>query len=263
MLKSKKHWFTLVEVVLACSIFAIVVVWIILAINRSFMFMNNTKLSVRAANSAREWVEMVYNIRDTNWRKYSGHRDKLWMYLGNGDIHLDWSSDNLFIPWVYIIKEWKSGGNSYLYAENLGIQEVNVNDFYSDAGFWSSNYKTYRDSARIMFCDIDTDGSCKKKNESCIDSATQYEKYYYYDENDDKVCWKVQDALIWEGLEFYRIVRVFGVYKKNVSSSDVRWTDETLRDWTPVEMRFCVKVFYSSQWKHSSEICSIMTNFMK
>jgi len=244
MLRAKKHWFTLAEVVIACSIFAIVVVWIIFAINRSFMFMNNTKLSVRAANFAREWVEMVYNIRDTNWRKHSWQRDKFWLYLGKGEINqANWSTNFLFFPWVYVIKEWEENGNSYLYAEKLGVQDVNVNEFYSDTGFWSDDYGTYRGNARIMFWEND--------------------KYYYYDENGETMSWKVQDALIGDGLEFYRVVRVFGVYQKNVTSSDVVLTESRLTDWTPAEMRFCVKVFYASQWKHSSEICSIMTNFME
>ena len=38
--------------------------------------MNNTKVLVRATNFAREGVEMVYNLRDTNRRKYSGEKDK-------------------------------------------------------------------------------------------------------------------------------------------------------------------------------------------
>ena len=63
--KNRKKWFTLVEVLFVCSVFAIMVVWIILAINRSYTFMNNTRLQVRATNFAREWVEMMFNIRDT------------------------------------------------------------------------------------------------------------------------------------------------------------------------------------------------------
>ena len=66
--KSKKRGFTLAEVLIVCSIFAVMVIWIIFAINRAFLFMNNTRISVRASNFAREWVEMVYNIRDSNWR---------------------------------------------------------------------------------------------------------------------------------------------------------------------------------------------------
>jgi hypothetical protein len=56
-------------------------------------------------------------------------------------------------------------------------------------------------------------------------------------------------------------VRVFGVYKKDAENSSMELTNFT--DWTPAEMRFCVKVFYRWNWEHSSELCSIMTNFME
>jgi hypothetical protein len=78
--------------------------------------------------------------------------------------------------------------------------------------------------------------------------------------------WNIEDVLIWNWLKYYRVVRVFGVYKKNTDrSDDVIKNNETelLSNWTPAEMRFCVKVFYVSQWKHSSEICGVMTNFME
>ena len=246
MLKAKKMWFTLAEVVIACSIFAIVVVWIILAINRSFIFMNNTKLSVRAANLAREWVEMMYNIRDTNWRIHSGERDKYWLNLWDRTL---WNEGNSFIKWFYVLKEWNQNGNSYFYADSLSIQDSNINDFYSDEWFWKdqiAEYVSARDKARLEF---DWHYSYYELNE---ETWEQEEKE-----------WDVQDALVWEWLEFYRIVRVFGVYKKNVDGTSTECLGDCFTNWTPAEMRFCVKVFYRWNWKHSSEICGMMTNFME
>ena len=238
MLRAKKYWFTLAEVVIACSIFAIVVVWIILAINRSFMFMNNIKLSVRAANFAREWVEMMYNIRDTNWREHSGQRDRLWLYLWKGDIPQSetQTSNDLFYPWIYFISEWEKNGNSYLYAEKIDV--TNIEDFYSDSGFWDDAAK---DKVKMKF--------------------ENNQKYYYYDNNNAKQEWNIEDVLIWDWLEFYRIVRVYWIYCKNSNSSNDTASCPNPSD--PKEMRFCVKVFYRWNWKHSSELCSIMTNFME
>jgi len=242
MLKFRRSWFTLVEVVLACSLFAIIVVWIILAINRSFVFMNNIKLSVRAANFAREWVEMVYNIRDTNWRKHSGERDQYWLNLWD---RTQWFEERSFIKWVYVLKEGNQDGNSYFYAKSLGIEsDTNIEDFYSNEWFWADQYVSARNNARLEF---------------------GWQQYSYYEYGDDvsPVTVDVQDALIWEWLEFYRIVRVFGVYKKNVDGTNIECDENCIKSWTPAEMRFCVKVFYVSQWKHSSEICSVVTNFME
>ena len=259
MLKVKKSGFTLVEVILACSIFAIVVSWIVLAINRSYAFMNNTRLVVRATNFAREWMEMMYNIRDTNWRKNSGWRDNLWLYLGKGEIRPNGTSPDLFAQWIYVLKEetiedwWIK--NKYFYAEP--IKNISSNcELYSDSSdkwFWSSNCDSWRNSAKIKFCDLNEEWKCKNNKNN--------QEYYYYDENDNPATGNFQDVLIWDWLEFYRIVRVFGIFCK-----DANGTAETTgcsNSSDPKEMRFCVKVFYRWNWQHSSELCGIMTNFME
>lgn len=247
MLKVKKSGFTLVEVILACSIFAIVVSWIILAINRSFAFMDNIKLTVRATNFVREWMEMMYNIRDTNWRKHSGEREKYWLNLG-----INTSSN--FVPWIYVLKEkseTNQNPNKYLYAEHLSNNwsSNDIERFYSSDGF--------RDEDNVF-------STARGKAKLTVDW-----KYSYYGWDDDNNKEKliednsIEDALIWQWLEFYRIVRVFGVYEKNVDSSttSISSSDVKLTNWTPAEMRFCVKVFYRSTWKHAAELCGIITNF--
>ena len=249
MQKNWKFWFTLVEVILACSIFAIVVVWIIMAINRSYAFMNNIKLSVRATNLAREWVEMVYNIRDTNRRRHSWNRDWYWLNLRDKA-----NPTFVFLPWIYILKEDKDDNdNTYVYAKYLSnISAINAEEFYSNDWFWKDNYKTDRDLAKLTF-----------------DWEYSYYEWDALNKKENYITWnKIDDALVWNGLEFYRIVRVFGVYAKNTSDTEVYPTkkelaNSNLTDWTPAEMRFCVKVFYRWNWEHATELCSIMTNFMK
>lgn len=252
MLNVKKSWFTLVEVILACSMFAIVVSWIVLAINRSFVFMENTKLSVRATNLAREWMEMVYNIRDTNRRRQAWERDKYWLNIG--ELNPSLSVANVYKEWVYALKEKEKDGNKYIYASKLmsvsdnGVTVSDINDFYND-GFWDDSYSSARNKAKLDF---------------------PWE-YSYYERDEDEGKEKlvehnsIKDALMWDWLEFYRVMRVFGVYEKNVANPNV-WIadlgdDSKKKDGTPAEMRFCVKVFYASQWKHSTEICGVLTNF--
>ena len=243
--KVKHLWFTLIEVVLVASIFSIIVSWIVLAINRSYVFLDNTRLSVRSTNLAREWVEMMFTIRDTNWREHSGYRDKYWLNV--------WTGDRLFEEWIYVLKEEKVDGNCadncnmHVYAESLNkapwkIDSSNQEKFYSSVGFWEDEYSIARDKARLTFPWT----------------------YSYYDDSGEEKEWTIQDALVGEWLEFYRIVRVFGVYKKDEESdSGTKCVWDCIENWTPAEMRFCVKVFYRSAWIHSSELCGIMTNFME
>lgn len=238
-LKLWKNWFTLVEVVLVTSIFAIVVVWIILAINRSFVFIDNTRLSVRAANFAREWMEMMYNLRDTNWRKHSWTRDKYWLNV--------WLWENFFQKWIYVLKEKKSeDNNKFIFADKiteLASETEVIDDFYSSDGFWKDGYAGPRSKAKLTF-------------------SWEYSYYESKDGGEALNTWSIQDVLVWNWLEFYRIVRIFEIYCKDSDitsdTSSCVWDDNS-----PKEMRFCVKVFYASQWKHATELCGIMTNFME
>ena len=245
--KVKKKWFTLIEVIFVCVVFAMLVAWIILAINRTYIFMNNTKVEIRATNLTREWMEMMFNIRDTNRRKCSWEKDKFWLYLGSGSDD-EWicdPGDMIFEKWIYAIKEWVNGGwDRFVYAENLNIDDDDIEKFYSinNDWFFSWVYDTQRSEAKVIF-------------------TWTYKYWSWSVESGNEVIWEMADIL-WDGIEFYRVARIYGIYCKN---SD--YTDETGScplDSDPKEMRFCVKTFYKlGAWTHSSELCSIMTNFME
>lgn len=233
-LKGKKNAFTLAETIIVCTIFAIMVVWIILWINRGFLFMNNTKVLVRATNFAREWVEIVYNIRDTNRRKYSGEKDEHRTFAWTGSFQLN--------SWMYVIREYREDGeDSYFYAEYLTWNSSNLYDL---DWFFDDDNKSYREKSKITFPWI-----------------------YSYHSWWEMLTWNLEDLLGWKDVEFYRVLRVDGIYCKgdsNPSPNQLVDSSHCYKSSDPKEMRFCVKVFYEyNWWHHSSELCSIMTNFMK
>ena len=251
-LKFRKKAFTLAETMIVCTIFAMMVVWIILWINRAFVFMNNTRVKVRAINFAREWVEMVYNLRDTNRRKCSWKKDDIRFYLGTG-VSQECSVYGYpyLKEWIYTIKEWnKNSWDKFVYAEDLGIAKANVENFYDLEWFFDESNRDYREKSKVSFL----------------------WNYSYYSWG-EIATWKLENLLEQSGVKFYRVLRVYGVYKKAVTTSEEK-IDATNRSAEydgnssngkkPVELRFCVKVFYEiNWWHHASELCSIMTNFME
>ena len=234
--KGKIWWFTLVETILVCVVFAIFVSGIVLAINRAFNFMNNTRLSVRATNFAREWVELMYNIRDTNRRRCSWKKDNAWLYIGTWwDSSDECDYSDLFGSWIYILKEGINDNNDkYIYATKL--EPTSVDEFYSFEWFFKDSYDSQRNQAKLSF--------------------TWTYKYLSWT---DILTWDISE-LLWNWVDFYRIVRVYGIYKKNEANPTALATN--LKNKDPKEMRFCVKVLYESNGsKHENELCSIMTNF--
>ncbi len=234
-LKIKKNAFTLAETIIVCSIFAIMVVWIILWINRAFLFMNNTKVLVRATNFAREWVEMVYNIRDTNRRKCSWEKDKFWLYVGSWagesqEKQCDPSNQELK-KWIYTIKEGNNNAwDRVIYLERLGVNDADIEDFYEVEWFFSDAFSGQRINSKITF---------------------SWEYSYY--SGGRIATWNLEDLLGWSGIEFYRILRVYGIYCKNNSEpNQVVDSSHCDNDSDPKEMRFCVKVFYEfNGWHHA------------
>ncbi len=227
--KFKKKWFTLVEVIIVCTLFAMFVIWIILWINRAFTFMNDTRLRVISSNLAREWVEMMYNIRDTNRRKYSWEKDKYWLLRWDGEMWHNFQGNHIYT----IVTEWFN--NEPFCATDHSRWSINC---YDTEEFFNDSCNTQREASKITF--------------------TWTYKYY---SGWNMETWNISDLLEWGLAEFYRLVRVDGVYQKNVEDIN---TITDGNDWTPAEMRFCVKVFYvANWWKHSTELCSIMTNFME
>jgi len=237
-LKWKKYWFTLAEVIVVCSMFAVMVIWIIVAINRAFVFMDNTRLALRASNLARWWVEMVYNLRDSNWRKYSWERDKNRLNI--------WTWWSAIWEWIYTINESKnSNWDSYVYLSWLTVSSIS--GFYdSIEWFFSDDYSGVIEGAKLDF--------------------TWIYSYYSWNATSSIIStWNLGDLLDVNWLEFYRVLRVYGIYcKTGESPNQLVNSSHCKQDSDPKEMRFCVKVFYRNiQWKHSSELCSLMTNFME
>ena len=222
--------------------------------------MNNTKLDVIATNLAREWVEMMYNIRDTNWREFSGDKDA-----------------NLFsIFWLVNPSQPRPSKITRDYDGKLqlvkfiDIHDTNcgssLNEVYDDV--W--NFFDLIDNNELdeLYHSIQTEGCNPEAFKDIAKSFTwarlDFTWTYSYFSWGQLATWEVNELFNMGDLEFYRVVRVYGVYKKNVDSFSEPCNGDCLKDNSPKEMRFCVKVFYRNPWwKHAKELCSIMTNFME
>ncbi|MDR2541039.1 MAG: prepilin-type N-terminal cleavage/methylation domain-containing protein [Candidatus Peribacteria bacterium] len=86
--------FTLIEVIIALTLFAFVIIGIITAVNRAYAYVQQARLNVIAMNLTREGMEMMYNIRDTNWKRFSGKKDECRWSFTNGSTCSDFIDHN-------------------------------------------------------------------------------------------------------------------------------------------------------------------------
>jgi len=132
MKKSKKA----TSIIEAMIVMLIIVVWITglyNIFNNSQKLSNSTKNRIEAIEIAREWVEAMKNIRDTNWLIFAWDKQNCWNSL-------NYNSDCVWWGWTYITnKSYKLYQDSSDFKWKL--EEKNPNLGFTDS--------TYRDNFRI------------------------------------------------------------------------------------------------------------------
>ena len=66
----KKSWFTFIEVIVAITVFAIGVLAVLRLITQNLVTLDITQSRTTATFLAKEWIELVYNMRDSNIAKW-------------------------------------------------------------------------------------------------------------------------------------------------------------------------------------------------
>jgi hypothetical protein len=76
-----KHAVTIVEAMIVILILTIGLVWVYKIYIDSVKMVNNLENKIQAIQIAREWIEAVMNIRDTNWMSFPLNKKDCWMVL--------------------------------------------------------------------------------------------------------------------------------------------------------------------------------------
>lgn len=80
-MKINKIWWTLIEAMVVVAILSLSVVWIYSFFAKSLWFLDWLHSRILAIEIAREWVEAVENIRNTNWLLFPIKIDRCWDVL--------------------------------------------------------------------------------------------------------------------------------------------------------------------------------------
>lgn len=117
-LKLEKKGWTLIEVITVLAIIAIGVVWSFAIIWSGQKLSNNTESTIKAINIARDGIEWLTVIRNTNWIRFSSDRANCW--------NAKWYDMTL---WVNCIGEVSMVHDSKIWTGSYVITSVN--------GIWS------------------------------------------------------------------------------------------------------------------------------
>lgn len=135
-----KKWATMIELM---AMLAIVGLWVwsmFAVITSGIYFSKDTEDTIKAINLAREWIEWVTNIRNTNWLRFSSDRQNCWK-VDDYAANCIWSAT----PTIWSI--WS--GSYTLYTES-GLWQLSWSTSINPVSNWwtySAAYATIQDSS--------------------------------------------------------------------------------------------------------------------
>ena len=227
-----KKAFTLIEMIVTIVIIWIWLIWVISILIHSYKFLFNVSTRVTAINLAREGMEWVFSIRNTNWIRWWWKKDKCWLKINPLS---DWwdgkcENDAWFGSGSYILL---LTGNKQKYFYLSGM----VNSLLLSWNIVSTDWQ-------YLLCTGD----------NLIQACPSNKKPNNY----------FSPAL------FFRQIRWGYLINKNKTSSDNNfflncnnweWPDSEC--WTSIfkEKNFCVDIVYFGWKKSKVTFCSVLTNF--
>ena len=139
---------SLTEVLVAVGILGAVLVTSFILLNRGISTSVTVKNKILAINIAREGIEGVRNIRDTNWLKYSGDRRNKWLCY-NTNYNNNWDKECGNNIYEYFSIDFDENHKSFFLKDPDGLNDtiesqelLNLKDTSTD---WSE-YRLYKDS---------------------------------------------------------------------------------------------------------------------
>lgn len=156
---AKKRGDTILEVVVATAILSSILVATFDILQRALDTNINVKNRVIALNIAREGIEAVRNVRDTNWLKYSGDRRNKWLchdtdtapdncdadnFNPPGDLINDYIEDDaVATKGPYYVVDFDTGDNRYYLADPPPTLQSEINFLDTGQNLTREDYRLY------------------------------------------------------------------------------------------------------------------------
>lgn len=182
MMFSTRKWFTLVELLIVIVLISGWLVIIIQWLQRWLDLLEKTKNEVIAINLAREGMEAVFNVRNTNWLRRSGQQEKCRLSMDSSTCGDRMSSSTYMsisnTDWSWLLTP-QTEDPAVASSDVYGICEVDTKRVPCEAGQDPSFYR-YVESKWLYLKSVDSnnDISCSSGDDgygsgSCKDDAAK------------------------------------------------------------------------------------------
>lgn len=131
---SSKKWATMIELMAMIVILWLGISGMFSVVTWGMYFAKDTEDTIKAINIAREWIEWVTNIRNTNWLRFSSDRANCWKVLDYSSTCIGSSSPSTIMS-----------GSNLLYSRNgLWYLSGVTNLWTPTAGAWTTYYNRFK-----------------------------------------------------------------------------------------------------------------------
>jgi len=233
---ARKRAFTLVEMVIIVFLLSVGLAGVISALQKWLSFIQQTREQVLAINLAREGIEQLFVVRDSNRRSWAGKKEACWLKIdplslqeGNPVICDD---DAWMQSGNYILLTWVIGGQQYFVLSGGNLPILDPMDGL--------------DSLEFVYALCIVDGYWT----ACPGFTGTTTQGRYFRQIQGKWLFRKDVAVLgWEQ-----------IFCDNGADIDDGFGDECADDRAK-EFRFCSRVAYVGQTRGVVELCSVVTNY--
>ena len=223
----KKSAFTIREILVIIVVVSVGLLSVLVVLSDGMKYVQKTRQKVVALNLAREWMEAIYQIRDTNRTRRAWVKDACW--LKTNPLVDEWSvgcSDDVrFSSGFYILQRLSTWGQQYFALDAM----LTWIDFGS--GIYNSWFALCQTWVKNWYWD-----SCPWRTWNMSE-------------------WKYFREIEWRWLYLKDVSVVWWSWIVCSSWSPVCWTS------SPKEFRFCSRVVYMGDNTGEVKLCGVITNF--
>ena len=155
-MKKSKTGTTIAEAMVVIVVIVIWLTWVYKIYSESMKLSNSVETKIQAIQIAREWIEAITNIRDTNWLLYSSDKKNCWKTL-NYDSNCIWNisftNNNIANNWNYrisrdennrwILVDWTSAWDNFSTPNYKNFYRIYLDANWLYTHSWWTNTKNF------------------------------------------------------------------------------------------------------------------------
>lgn len=230
---ANKKAFTLIELVIAIALIGLWIAAILTLLREGLRFVDRTRQDVVSINLARQWIEAMYSMRNTNRRKRSWKKDQCWLLLDTFENYPSIDCENMNWMWsgMYLLSWSTINGQNYFSLTAWQDVLLDLSDWLQA---WEDQYSLCKRDTWWVPCP----GTVETTSE-----------------------WRFYRQVVWKWVFRKDSSAVWWEQVSCVNGQDIDQFWALCWDEWPKEYRFCVRVASLKQWTNLVEQCAVMTNF--